>query len=164
MRTHVLGLRLALMQRFLLLALIACLLYSTAGFANEDFDQLMEKGWDEWDQENYKEAIKLCSDAIDMEPNNPEGYYCRGTALSELGKRRTAYKDFTKAIELDPDDLDYYYWRGLTIMTMIRKANSRMQKVGCSDIKEAYSNKHDFTLEYVQENKEFLRQECPFLF
>ena len=152
------------MNRFLFLALSAGLLSSTAGFANEDFDQLMEKGWDEWDQENYKEAIKLCSDAIDIEPNDPEGYYCRGTALSEMGKSRTAYKDLTIAIELDPDDLDYYYWRGLTIMTMTRQAKSRMQKVGCSDLKKAYSNKHDFTLEYVQENKGFLRQECPFLF
>ncbi|WP_269615664.1 tetratricopeptide repeat protein [Prochlorococcus marinus] len=152
------------MSRFLLLAFTAVFLSPIAGFANEDFDQLMEKGWDEWDQENYKEAIKLCSDAIDIEPNDPEGYYCRGTALSEMGKPRTAYKDFTKAIELDPDDLDYYYWRGVTIMTMTRQAMSRMQKVGCSDLKKAYSNKHDFTLEYVQENKDFLRQECPFLF
>ena len=153
-----------LMKRFLLIALGMGFLLPTAGFANEDFDQLMEKGWDEWDQENYKEAIKLCSDAIDIEPNDPEGYYCRGTALSEMGKPRTAYKDFTKAIELDPDDLDYYYWRGTTIMSMIRQANSKMQKVGCSDIKKAYSKKHDFTLEYVQENKGFLSQECPFLF
>jgi len=152
------------MMRFLLLALTAGLLSSTAGFANEDFDQLIENVWKQWDQENYKEAIKLCSDAIDIEPNDPEGYYCRGTALSEMGKPRTAYKDFTKAIELDPDDLDYYYWRGVTIMTMTRQAKSKMQKVGCSDLKKAYSNKHDFTLEYVQENKGFLRQECPFLF
>ena len=152
------------MKHFLLLALTSGLLSSTDGFANEDFDQLMDKGWDEWDQENYKEAIKLCSDAIDIEPNDPEGYYCRGTALSEMGKSRTAYKDLTKAIELDPDDLDYYYWRGVTIMTMIRQYNSKMQKVGCSDLKKAYSNKHDFTLEYIQENKGFLRQECPFLF
>ena len=153
-----------LMSRFLLLAFTAVFLSPIAGFANEDFDQLMEKGWDEWDQENYKEAIKLCSDAIDIEPNDPEGYYCRGTALSEMGQPRTAYKDFTKAIELDPDDLDFYYWRGLTIMTMTRQAKSKMQKVGCSDLKKAYSNKHDFTLEFVQENKDFLRQECPFLF
>ena len=100
------------MKRFLLLALTAGLLSSTAGFANEDFDQLIEKGWDEWDQENYKEAIKLCSDAIDIEPNDPEGYYCRGTALSEMGKSRTAYKDFTKAIELDPDLVDAYSFLG----------------------------------------------------
>ena len=152
------------MYRYLFLALTAVLLSSTAGFANEDFDQLMDKGWNEWDQENYKEAIKLCSDAIDIEPNDPEGYYCRGTALSEMGKSRTAYKDLSKAIELDPDDLDYYYWRGTTIMSMIRQANSKMQKVGCSDIKKAYSKNHDFTLEYVQENKGFLSQECPFLF
>ena len=152
------------MYCFLFLALTTGFLSFTAGFANEDFDQFMEKGWDQWDQENYKEAIKLCSDAIDIEPNDPEGYYCRGTALSEMGKSRTAYQDLTKAIELDPDDLDYYYWRGTTIMTMTRQAKSRMQKVGCSDLKKAYSNKHDFTLEYVQENKGFLRQECPFLF
>ena len=152
------------MNRFLFLGLSTGLLLSTAGCAKGEFDQLMDKGWDEWDQENYKEAIKLCSDAIDIEPNDPEGYYCRGTALSESGKSRSAYKDLTKAIELDPDDLDYYYWRGVTIMTMIRQYNSKMQKVGCSDLKNAYSNKHDFTLEYVQENKDFLRQECPFLF
>ena len=153
-----------LMYRFLFLGLSTGILLSTTGCAMGEFDQLMDKGWNEWDQENYKEAIKLCSDAIDIEPNDPEGYYCRGTALSEIGKNRSAYKDLTKAIELDPDDLDYYYWRGITIMTMIRKYSSKMQKVGCSDLKKAYSKKHNFTLEYVQENKGFLRQECPFLF
>ena len=152
------------MYRFLFLALITGLLSTIAGFANEDFDQLMEKGWDEWDQENYKKAIKICSEAIDVEPNDPEGYYCRGTALSESGKSRSAYKDLTKAIELDPDELDYYYWRGTTIMSMIRQLNSKMQKIGCSDIKKAYSNDHVFTIEYIQENKGFLSQECPFLF
>tara|TARA_Y100001968_G_scaffold272112_1_gene264161 strand:- start:2199 stop:2657 length:459 start_codon:yes stop_codon:yes gene_type:complete len=152
------------MYRFLFLALITGLLSTIAGFANEDFDQLMEKGWDEWDQENYKKAIKICSEAIDVEPNDPEGYYCRGTALSESGKSRSAYKDLTKAIELDPDELDYYYWRGTTIMSMIRQSNSKMQKIGCSDIKKAYSNDHVFTIEYIQENKGFLSQECPFLF
>ena len=50
--------------------------------------------------ENYKEAIQLCSDAIDIEPNDPKGYYCRGTALSEMGKSRKTYKDLIKAIEL----------------------------------------------------------------
>ena len=152
------------MYRFLFLGLSTSLLLSTAGCVKGEFDQLMDKGWDKWDQGNYKEAIKLCSEAIDFEPDDPEGYYCRGSALSEIGKSRSAYKDLTKAIELDPDDLDYYYWRGTTIMSMIRQANSKMQKVGCSDIKKAYSNKHDFTLEYVQENKGFLNQECPFLF
>ncbi len=152
------------MRRFLFVALTAGLLLSTAGCAKGEFNQLMDKAWDEWDQENFKEAIKLCSDAIDIEPNYPEGYYCRGTALSEMGKSRTAYKDLTKAIELDPDDLDYYYWRGVTIMSMIRQYNSKMQKVGCSDLKKAYSKKHKFTLEYVQENRGFLGKECSFLF
>tara|TARA_Y100001968_G_scaffold8987_1_gene7658 strand:+ start:205 stop:333 length:129 start_codon:yes stop_codon:yes gene_type:complete len=42
------------MKRFLLLALTAGLLSSTAVFANEDYDQLIENGWEQWDQENYK--------------------------------------------------------------------------------------------------------------
>ena len=162
---QVLRLRLPyIMNRFLYLVLSTGLLLSTAGCAKGEFDQLMDKGWDEWDQENFKEAIKLCSDAIDLEPNDPEGYYCRGTALSEMGKPRTAYKDFTKAIELDPDDLDYYYWRGVTIMSIYRKENSKIHKVGCSDLKKAYSNQHEFTQEYVQENRTFLSQQCPFQF
>ena len=162
---QVLRLRLPyLMNRFLFLGLSTGLLLSTAGCAKGEFDQLMDKGWGEWDQANYKEAIKLCSDAIDIEPNDPEGYYCRGTALSEMGKSRTAYKDFTKAIELDPDNLDLYYWRGMTIMTMHRKYNSRMQKIGCSDLKKAFIKKNRFTKEYVQEAKNFLRKECPFFF
>ena len=152
------------MNRFLFLGLSTGLLLSTAGCAKGEFDQLMDKGWDEWDQQNYKEAIKLCSDAIDIEPNNPEGYFCRGTALSNMGKTRTSYKDFTKAIELDPDNLDYYYWRGSTIMTTVRQGNSRMHKIGCSDLKKAFVKKHSFTKEYVEEAKGFLSQECPFFF
>ena len=162
---QVLRLRLAyLMRRFLLLAFTAVVLSPIAGFANEDFDQLMEKGWDEWEQENYKEAIKYCADAIDIKSNDPEGYYCRGTAYSQIGKGRSAYKDLTKAIKLDPAYLDYYYWRGVTIMSIYRKENSKIHKVGCSDLKKAYSNQHEFTQEYVQENRTFLSQQCPFQF
>ena len=152
------------MHRFLFLALATGLFLSTTGCAKGEFDQLVDKGWDEWDQENYKETIKLCSDAIDIKPTNPEGYFCRGIALSNMGKSRTAYKDFTKAIELDPDNLDYYYWRGSTIMTTVRQANSRMHKIGCSDLKNAFVKKHRFTKEYVEKAKGFISQECPFFF
>ena len=79
-----LQLRLIIFMRcFLSFTLTSALLLGSPALANERFDQLMDKGWDEWDQENFKEAIKLCSNAIDIEPTEPEGYYCRGTALSE---------------------------------------------------------------------------------
>ena len=94
------------MNRLLILSLFAGFLTSTAAFSNEDFDQLIDKSWNESDQENYKEAIKLCSKAIDIEPNDPEGYYCRGTALSEIGESKSAYKDLIKASELIRDLAD----------------------------------------------------------
>ena len=152
------------MHFFLLLAFNSVIFSATTAMANEDFNQLMQKGWDEWDQENYKEAIKHCSSAIKIEPSNPEGYYCRGSAMSETGKNRSAYRDLTKAIELDPENLDYYYWRGVTIMSMYRKGSSKIHKVGCSDLKKAFSNKHDYTQEYVQDNRNFISLECPLLF
>ena len=109
-------------------------------------------------------SCRTFSKAIDIEPNDPEGYYCRGIAYSQRGKGRSAYKELIKAIKLDPAYFDYYYWRGVTIMSIDRKEDSKIHKVGISDLKKDYSSQHEFTQEYVQENRTFLRQQCPFQF
>ena len=87
-----------------------------------------------------------------------------GSLLRDLGKLEESESYIRKAIELDPDNLDYYFWRGSTIMTTVRQANSRMHKIGCSDLKKAFIKKHSYTKEYVEEAKGFLSQECPFFF
>ena len=48
-----------LMYRFLFLGLSTGILLSTTGCAMGEFDQLMDKGWNEWDQKYHKEAVEL---------------------------------------------------------------------------------------------------------
>ena len=68
--------------------------------------------------ENYhseskeKNAVTLCSKAIELSPTNDEAYRYRGSAKSILGDDEGAIKDFDKAIEFGDGYAFYYYLRG----------------------------------------------------
>jgi tetratricopeptide (TPR) repeat protein len=68
-------------------------------------------GYDNYDQ-SVGAAIADCSRVIVMQPNNPEGYSCRGYAYSNLFSDKEAFADFDRAIELAPADSKFYYERG----------------------------------------------------
>ena len=58
-------------------------------------------------QRNYKEAIKLFNEAIELKPNEAQAYYGRGRAYksNDAGK---AIEDLTKALELNPKLVEAY--------------------------------------------------------
>jgi tetratricopeptide (TPR) repeat protein len=57
-------------------------------------------------------AIADCSRVIQIAPDRPAGYYCRGLAYFYLGNRQEAFTDFNRAIEIAPNDPNAYYERG----------------------------------------------------
>ena len=53
-----------------------------------------------YNQGNFKEAIKLYTEVIEMNPNNAKAYNNRGIAYQRLGDNTRAQADFAKAESL----------------------------------------------------------------
>ena len=61
---------------------------------------------------DYKNAIKLYDEAIQLNPNDSWSYHNRGTAYKTIAQYRQAIQDFNKAIQLNPDAPMSYLYRG----------------------------------------------------
>ena len=117
----------------------------------------------------FSEMKNICQELIEISPDNPMGYVCKGFALGFVPKSerksREALKNFTKAIELDPEYYEAYFLRGFLQFSMRRREFSKLQMNGCSDIKKAYLNNYPAALEYVKRQRSFLiRNKCSGFF
>lgn len=56
-------------------------------------------------------GLAACEEAIKLDPNNPDAFYCRAMAL-RIDDREKAIADASKAIELDPKNPIFYSFRG----------------------------------------------------
>ena len=65
------------------------------------------------EQNNYNEAVKYYTKAIQFYPNYLEAYNDRGFAYSKLKNYSKAIEDYTKAIQIDPNIAVIYYNRGI---------------------------------------------------
>ena len=70
-----------------------------------------------------------------------------------------ALKNLTTAIEIDPEFYDAYFLRGVLQFTMRRNSMSKIDRSACSDIKKAFLNDYQYAIDYVNENKAFLRKD-----
>jgi tetratricopeptide (TPR) repeat protein len=71
----------------------------------DDNDELLEG--------KIYESIFNLSKAIELNPNNTEGYRERAQAYKLLEDLNSAYKDLDKAIEINPNEGENYFYRGL---------------------------------------------------
>lgn len=67
---------------------------------------------------NYKSdpggcALGACAEAIRLDPQYADGYYCRATIYRDQGERDKALADMYEAIRLKGDEAKYYGLRGL---------------------------------------------------
>ena len=143
-----------------------------AGFRliNEVFE-LRSKGIYSGENEiKTKEAERKCEEAIEIMPDEKEGYLCRGIVLgfqkiymfgggSTLNKQRKGIRDITKAIKIDPEFWEAYFWRGALGFNMDRISNGRTDSRACMDIKKAFSNNSSLAINYVNQNKRFLKED-----
>lgn len=59
-------------------------------------------------EQNYKEKVKLYTEEIKKDPNNPLNYHMRGGMYYFLNEHDKAIKDFKKAISLDDNASDFH--------------------------------------------------------
>jgi tetratricopeptide (TPR) repeat protein len=76
--------------------------------------ELLSKGHDEYNQNNYSKAIELYSQAIQTNPNYSDAYYWRASAKYASKNYREAIPDYNKTIELSPTNEQAFYYRALT--------------------------------------------------
>ena len=61
---------------------------------------------------DYQGSIDDFTKAIELNPEDGDGYYFRGYSKFKIEDYQGSIIDFTKAIELNPEDGDAYYYRG----------------------------------------------------
>ena len=64
------------------------------------------------DKKDYENAIKLYSEAIELNPYAEKAYYRRGDCYQALKQYEKAIQDYSEAIELCPNVKYLYEWRG----------------------------------------------------
>ena len=155
----------------ILLPLLAALALPIAVNAEVNNDYLLKLAESQklYREAKFSEMKNICEELIEISPDNPMGYVCKGFALGFVPKSerksREALKNFTKAIELDPEYYEAYFLRGFLQFSMRRGEFSKLQMNGCSDIKKAYLNNYPGALEYVKRQRSFLiRNKCSGFF
>ena len=149
----------------LLLPLLAAIALPTAVNAEVTNDYILkaEQANKLYSERKFTEMAKICEELIEMSPDIPDGYTCKGIALFWTSKnnskiKREAINNFTKAIEIDPENILAPFYRGALQFSIKRKRNSEL--TACNDIKKAYLVNFPPALEYVKKNESFLRKYC----
>ena len=77
----------------------------------------LQRGIEAHKELKLEEAIKHYTNAISLQPDKHmlvRAYNKRGNAYDGIGKRDSAFEDYSMAIEINPDDDDAYFYRGFT--------------------------------------------------
>ncbi len=77
-----------------------------------------EKGYQQYDEGNYNQAIKLYDQAVALDSENASYYYYRGLCKSMLMQNEKSIADFDTAIELDPDYGEVFFERAYSYYRM----------------------------------------------
>jgi tetratricopeptide (TPR) repeat protein len=88
---------------FFMAMLIAVLSFNTLG---QNAKKYYKAGTEFVDNLKYEDAIVQFSNAIELDPSDPEFYNTRGQTYEKLLKYPEAKSDFEKALVFSPKDLD----------------------------------------------------------
>ncbi|MBM4033166.1 MAG: tetratricopeptide repeat protein [Planctomycetes bacterium] len=81
--------------------------------AEEEVNQVMERGWAKFKERDNAGALAEVSTAIALQPNDPLLYVVRGVTHAIQRDYDKALADFNEAIRLNPKSHDAYAMRGL---------------------------------------------------
>jgi len=88
------------------------------GSGRESNSQLKEK--------EFKEMLEAFEKRIELDPENADAWYGKGTCLFNLRKYKEALEAFEKRIELDPENADAWYGKGTTL-AMLEKYKEALE-------------------------------------
>lgn len=80
---------------------------------NADAMVFSQRGLDNYQRQNYSDAVTDFTKAINAQPSNQNFYTMRGTAYEDMGNDIEAAKDFSKTLELHPEDFVAAYRLGM---------------------------------------------------
>ena len=149
----------------LLLPLLAALALPTAVNDEVTNDYILKTNQSKklFSERKFSEMKNICEEIIEISPDNPMGYVCKGVALgfnSKNQKKREALRNFTKAIKINPENYDAYFFRGALKFSMRRRKDLGFNRAACQDMEKAYLNKNPLALQYVKKNKSNLGISC----
>ena len=67
-------------------------------------DQKVDEALKLYQRSDYNGAIKLCTEAVSLNPNNQRAYFNRGLVYHWQRQYNYAVADYDKALQLDPND------------------------------------------------------------
>jgi len=102
-----------------------------------------------------KDAVAVCTKAIELDPNSAATYCNRANALSNLGKSSEALSDLSKAIDLDPKNAVAYCSRGTTY----RRAGKLNEAI--SDFSKAIELNPRLFMAYMNRGAAYIRAGQP---
>ena len=97
-------------NKFLYLAVMVIIIFnllfvtaSTASDCSGEAGIWLNRGISLFETGNFKESIKACDKAIELDPDCSDAWNTRGNSLSMLGKYEEAQDSFDMTIKLNPE-------------------------------------------------------------
>ncbi|NQW26297.1 MAG: tetratricopeptide repeat protein [Flammeovirgaceae bacterium] len=78
----------------------------------QSVENLLDRGFDQYEAGKYEEAIKIFNKAVEIDPLHAESYYLRGLSYHGLDFTKLAVDDLKKAINLRPSYAEAYQQLG----------------------------------------------------
>ena len=115
-------------------------------------NQKLDEGWKLWYQKDFKSAVKLFDEAIQLNPNNARAWYGRGTAYGDLKQHEQAIQDLNKALEFKQHEFMYNN-RGLAYN------NLKQYERAIADFDKAIQLNPNFATAYYNRGLAYLKQQ-----
>jgi tetratricopeptide (TPR) repeat protein len=84
----------------------------------------IERGMDRFGDGQLDEATSFFHQAIEIDPNNAEGYTCLGKVLIRQERLEEAVEQLQRAVSLDPEDPSSYYVLGFALRALERNVEA----------------------------------------
>ncbi|MDB1931949.1 tetratricopeptide repeat protein [Clostridium tertium] len=101
-----------------------------------------DEGMEHYEKNEYDEAIKCFTKAIELEIDSAKGYYNRGRSYHKKKEYNKSIEDYTKVLELNPNSAKAYYNRGLAYQ------NKQEYDKAIENYTKAIELEEDFALAY----------------
>ena len=102
------------------------------------------------EQGKYEDAIKLCNEAIELNPNNYLAYLRRGNFYYRQKQYERAIQDFDKAIQLNPNYSIAYNNRGLSYSDL------KKYEIAIQDYNKAIQINSNYALAYYNRGTSYV--------